>query len=114
MAGTSTLQMTNSIPTFDGTDDNILQISWPFLSNIVSGLKELEPILSSREEDPIEGSDDDTGNIDERKPSNVDDIQGWDSANDHLFSALRLTTQRAARSVLLQFEPEFGRPGEGK
>ena len=47
MAGTSTLQMINSIPKFDGTDyvkwsrsfNDILQKSWPFLSNIVSGLK---------------------------------------------------------------------------
>ena len=27
---------------------------------------------------------------------------------------LRLTTTGAARSVLLQFEPEYGRPGDGK
>ena len=63
MAGTSTLQMINSIPKFDGTNyvewtrsyDDILQMSWPFLNKIVSGLKKTEPILRCREEDPIEG-----------------------------------------------------------
>ena len=110
MAGTSTLQMINSIPKFDGTDfverfrsfNDILQISWPFLGKIVSGLKKTEPILRrSREEDPIEVSDYETGYIDEREPSNVDDINAWDSTNEHLFSVLRLTTTGAARSVLL-------------
>ena len=123
MAGTSTLQMINSIPKFDGTDfvewsrsfNDILQISWPFLGKIVSGLNKTEPILrTSREEDPIDGSDDETGYIDERKPSNIDDINAWDSANEHLFGVLRLTTTGAARSVLLQFEPKPGRPGDGK
>ena len=49
-----------------------------------------------------------------REPSNVDDIKIWDSADEHLFSVLRLTTTGAARSVLLQFEPKCGRPGDGK
>ena len=53
------------------------------------------------EEVTIEGSDYDTGNIDEREPSNVDDIKAWDSANEHLLSVLRLTTTGAARSLLL-------------
>ena len=62
--------MINSIPKFDGTDfvewsrsfNDILQISWPFLGKIVSGLKKTEHVLRrSREEDPIEGSDDETG-----------------------------------------------------
>ena len=52
MAGTSTLQMMNLIPKFDGTDyvewsrslNDILQISWPFLSKIV-----LEKLNLSRE-----------------------------------------------------------------
>ena len=110
MAGTSTLQMINSIPKFDGTDfvewsrsfNDILQTSWPVLGKIVSGLKKNEPILRrSREEDPIKGSDDEMGYIDEREPSNSDDINAWDSANEHLFSVLRLTTTGAARSVLL-------------
>ena len=58
--------------------NEILQISWPFLSKIVSGLEKPEPILRSREEDPSEGRDDNTGYIDEREPSNVDDIKDWD------------------------------------
>ena len=51
MAGTSTLQMINPIPKFDGTDyvewsgsfNDILQVSWPFLGMIVSGLENLNP-----------------------------------------------------------------------
>ena len=109
MAGTSTLQMIYSIPKFDGTDyvvwsrpsNDILQISWPFLSKIVSGLEKPKPISRSRKKDTIEGSDDETGYIDEREPSNVDDIKTWDSANEHMFSVLRLTATGAARSVLL-------------
>ena len=58
-------------------------------------------MLRSREEDPIEGSNDETGYIDELEPSNVDDIKAWDSANEDLFSVLRLTTTGAARSVLV-------------
>ena len=108
MAGTGTLEMINSIPKFDDTDDvegtksfsDILQISSPFLSKIVSGLEKPKHILKSREEDPKKGSDNVTGNSDERKPSNVDDNKAWDSANEHLFSVLRLTAAGAARSVL--------------
>ena len=78
MAGTSTLQMINSIPKIDGTDyvewsrsfNDILQISCPFLSKTVSGLETPKPIPKSREEDAIEGSDDETGYIDECEPSN--------------------------------------------
>ena len=47
----------------------IFQISWPFLSKIVSGLEKPEPILRSMEENPIESSDYDTGNIDKRELS---------------------------------------------
>ena len=54
------------------------------------------------------GCDYETGYIDEREPSNVDDIYAWDSVNEHLFSALRITTTGAACSVLLQFEPKLG------
>ena len=85
MAGTRTLQIINSIPKFDATDyvewsrsfEHILQISWPFLRKIVSELEKPEPILRSRVEDPNEDSDDDTGYIDEREPSDVDDIKAW-------------------------------------
>ena len=91
-----------------------MPMSWPFLSKIVSGLEKSKPILRSREEDRNEGSDGDTGYIDEHKPSNVDEMKAWDSANEHLFSILRLTTTGAAQSVLLQFEPKYDRPGGGK
>ena len=69
--------------------NDILEIFWPFLSKIIFGLGKAKSKLRSREEDPIEGSDYDTGNIDKREPSNVDDIKTWDSANGHLFSVLR-------------------------
>ena len=88
--------------------NDILQISWPFLSKIVSGLEKPKPIPKSREEDTIEGSDDGTGYIGEREPSNVEYIKAWDSANEHLFNVLRLTTTGAARSVMLQFETKYG------
>ena len=67
------------------SSNDILQISWLCLSKIVSGLKKTEPILRSREEDLIGGSrdNDDTGNIGECEPSNVDDIKAWESANEH-------------------------------
>ena len=82
MAGTSTLQIINSFPKFDGTDyvecsrsfSDILQMSSPFLKKIVSGLEKPEPILRNREEDSNEGSGDDTDYIDEREPSNVDEL----------------------------------------
>ena len=64
----------------------MLQVSRPFLSKIVPGLEKPEPILRSREEDPNESSDHDTGYIDERKPYNADDIKAWDSSNEHLFN----------------------------
>ena len=80
--------------------NGILQIPWPFLTKIASGLEKPKPISRSREEDTIEGSDDVTGYIDERELSNDDDISAWDSAHEHLFSVLRLTAG-SARSVLL-------------
>ena len=75
--------MINSVPKFDGTNyvewtksfNDILQISWPFLSKIISGLKKLEPLLKSREENFIEGSYNGMGNIGEHEPSNVDGIE---------------------------------------
>ena len=42
---------------------------------IVSGLEKPEPIPRSRNEYLIEVRYDDTGNIDEREPSKVDDIK---------------------------------------
>ena len=41
-------------------------------------------------------------------------VKAWDSANKHLFSVLILKTTGAAQSVLLQLEPKFGRPGDGR
>ena len=55
--------------------NDILQISWPFLSKTVSGLEKPEPIPRRREEDPNQGSDDEKSYIDELEPSNVDDIK---------------------------------------
>ena len=59
--------MINSVSKFDGTDyvewsrsfDDIMQISWPFLCKIVSGLEKPEPILRSTAEDPTGGRDND-------------------------------------------------------
>ena len=72
----------------------------------VSGLKNTERILRSREEDPIESSDNDTGTIDEqREPSNVfSTLRLGIQLIKHLLDILRLTTIGAVRSVLLQFE----------
>ena len=120
--------MIYSIPKFDESNfvewtrpfNDILQISCPFLSKIVSVFEKSEPILFEKSEpflrsreskNPIESSDNDTGYTDELKPSNVDDIKAWDSTNAHLISVLRFTTIDAARSGLLQFEPKNGRPG---
>ena len=50
----------------------------------------------------------------DQEPSNSDDIEAWDTANEHLFSVLRLTTTAAARSVLFRFEPKNGQPGNGR
>ena len=80
--------------------NDILQISWPFLSKIISELEKRERTLRSIEEDPYERNYNET--IDERERSNVDDIKAWGSANEHLFSVLRVTTTGTARSVLLQ------------
>ena len=70
-------------------------------------MKNTERILRSREEDPIESSDNDTGTIDEqREPSNVFSTLrlGIQLIIKHLLDILRLTTIGAVRSVLLQFE----------
>ena len=41
-----------------------------------------------------------------KESQNSDGIKAWDSANEHLFRILRLTTSGASRSVLLKFEQE--------
>ena len=55
----------------------------------------------------------DSGSLNEERQNN-DDIKAWDSANEYLFSALRVTITGAARSVLLKFEQKNGRPGDGR
>ena len=135
MAGMNTLQMIKMIPTFDGRNyvewtrsfNDILQIAWPFLSKIMSGLERPEPIPREdrgREENTsdfdINGSNSsdevsvDVSHNSDEEPNNSDDIEAWDTANERLFSVLRLTTTGAARSVLLKFEPRNGRAGDGK
>ena len=49
------------------------------------------------------------GYIDKRELSNADDVEAWDSTNEHLFRVLRLRTTGAACSLLLQFEPKYGK-----
>ena len=82
---------------------------------LIYGLKRPKPILSGSGEgkgnisdlgDNDSNSSDvsghDSGSL--NKPQNNDDIKAWDSANEHLFSVLRLTTTGTGRSVLLKFE----------
>ena len=134
MAGMNTLPMIKMIPTFDGRNyvewtrsfNDILQIAWPFLSKIMSGLERPEPIPREDREGEENASDfdingsnssevsaDGSRNSDE-EPNNSDDIEAWGTANEHLFSVLRLTTTGATRSVLLKFEPRNGHAGDGK
>ena len=134
MAGMNTLQIIKMIPTFDGRNyvkwtrsfNDILQITWPFLGKIVSELGRLEPIPSESREgggnasniddndsNPSEVSAVGSRNSDE-EPSSSDDIEAWDTANEHFFNVLRLTTTGAARSVLLKFQPKNGQPGNGR
>ena len=127
MGGMNTLQMIKMIFTFDGRNyvewtrsfNDILQITWPFLSKTVSGLERPKPIPREnigREENasdiddnysnPSEVSAVGSRNSDE-EPRNNDDIEAWDTANEHLFSLLRLTTTGTARDVLLKSEPKL-------
>ena len=62
---------------------------------------------------PSEVSADGSRNSDE-EPNNSDDIEAWDTANEHLFNVLRLTTAGTAQSVLLKFEPRNGRLGNDR
>ena len=81
--------------------NDILQISWPFLSKIVSMLKKPQPILRSREEYPNDGSDDDTSNVDKREPSNnVDDMKAWGSANEHLLECFEIDTNSCSAKCI--------------
>ena len=47
-------------------------------------------------------------------PGRNDDTKAWDTANNHLFSILRLITTGAAHSVLLKFESRNDQPGNSK
>ena len=100
-------------------------MTWSFLSKIVSGLERPEPILRENigEENAsdIDGNDSNPSNVSavgsrnsDEKPSNIDDIEVWDTGNAHLFSVLRLTTTGATQSVLLKFGPKNGQPGNGR
>ena len=134
MAGMNTLQMIKMIPTFEGRNclewtrsfNDILQTTWPFLSKIVSGLKRPEPISRENiggEETARDIDDNDYSNPSEvsavgspnsdEQPSNSDNIEAWDTANEHLLR-VRLTTLGPARSVLLKFEPKNCQPGNGR
>ena len=135
MAGMNTLQMIKMIPTFDRRNyvewtrsfNDILQIPWPFLSKIVFGFERPEPVpRENREgEDNARNFDDNDSNPSEvsthesrssdEAPTNSDDIKACDdTANEHLFSVLRLTTSGAARSILLSFKSRNGQPGNGR
>ena len=100
--------MMKMIPTFDGRNyvewtrlfNNILQITWPFVSKIVYGLERPEPIPRENiggEENAsdIDGNDSNPGEVSavgsrnsNEEPSNSDDIDAWNTANEHLFSVL--------------------------
>ena len=85
-----------------------------FLCKIVSGLERPEPIPKESRGGEGNASETDDNDINssevsadgprnsDKEPSNSDDIEAWDTANDHLFSVLRLTTTGAARGVLLE------------
>ena len=137
MAGMNMLQMIKIMSTFDGRNyvewtrsfNDILQITWPFLSKIVCGLERPEPILRENrrregEENASDIDDSDSNSSDvsaggsrnsDEEPSSSDGIEAWDTANnEHLFSVLRPTTTGVAQSVLLKFEPKNGQPGNGR
>ena len=100
MAGMNMLQIIKSIPKFDGLTfivngsfNDILQISWPFLSKIISGTERFIPRsggwegmengsdFDDNDSNPInsEVSGHDSGNLD-KKSHNGDDMKTWDSA----------------------------------
>ena len=126
--------MIKAIPKFDGgmfveetrSFNDILQMTWPFLSKMVSGLERPESIpresikgventsdLDDNESSPGEVSAHGSRNS-YKGPHNRDDVKTLDTANETIFSILRLTTTGAARGVLLKFEPRHGQPGNGR
>ena len=48
------------------------------------------------------------------EPQNSEDIKAWDRENEHLFSVLKLATTGVVCCVLLKFEQNNGRPGDGR
>ena len=48
------------------------------------------------------------------EPHNSDAIKAGGSANERLFSGLRLPSTDAARSVVWRFEPMYSQPADGK
>ena len=108
--GTSTLQTTNSIPEFDGTDyvewprsfNDIFQIYWHFVSTIVSGLENLNPSRKVERDIPLRVVIMIQVTLTNVNPSMFDAIRAWDSANEHFFSILISITVGAAQSFLLQ------------
>ena len=134
MTGMKTmLPMIKMIPTFDGRNyvewtrlfNDILQIILPFLSKIVSGLERPEPIpresreggeenasdIDDNDSNPSEVSATGSRNLDE-EPSNSDDIEVWDTANQHLSSSvLWLTTTGNSMFVRLGTDYEIRNGG---
>ena len=73
--------------------NDILQIAWPYLSKITSGLERPETFLTGNREgkeklvifyyncsNPCDVSGHDSGSLKE-EPLNSDDLKAWDSAN---------------------------------
>ena len=134
MAGINTLQMIKIIPKLDGGNfvertssfNDILQITSPFLSKIISRLERPEPIPRENnggEENICDFNDNGSspckvtyhGSHNSYEEShNSNSTKVWDSANEHLFCVLILNTPGAARRVLLNFEPRNDQPGNGK
>ena len=130
----NTLQMIKMMPTLDGRDyvewtksfNTILQITWRFLSKIAPGLERPEPIPRENREGEESTSDFDDSDSNPSEVSaygssnsnedsnNSDDIEAWNTANEHSFGVLRLTTTGTARIVLLKFEPRNGRLENGR
>ena len=98
MAGMNMLHMIKMIPTFDGryyfewtiSFNGILQITWPFLSKLVSGLESPKPISrESRRRGEENASDIDDNDLSpsevsavgsrnsDEVPSSSDDIEAW-------------------------------------
>ena len=62
---------------------------------------------------PTEVTGHSLGSLNE-EPHNSDAIKAGGSANERLFSGLRLISTDAARSVVWRFEPKYSQPADGK